>query len=348
MLKKYRSALIFIAFALTWCFSATNAFALVCYIGSDTEATKDTDVLNAAAYLGNKGNGTRVWTSRVFTRNVTCRSELINGGSENVYVYPYPKRDSQQFPSNIQIGLIFNGEDLGTFDTSGSVSSSKVDTGWVVKNAAESRVMTFQIYMVKTGTISTTGVNEVTVFQLDGLGGLNATDGSNYNITVSGWDNIGSVNCTGSQSANNTTLSGFRTQDILTGSTTQTASSGIKMSNIICSGSSATVINSIKSLVTVVNFSGAPFTGNSDYFATDKTELGLAIKAEGKNIIPGKGAEFEVPLTAGQGSKSIPLEITPHLTSLKFNQPEWLFSEKPASVSSSLNYSYSITDVHLN
>lgn len=338
---------LFIFFIFTVSLASSNAFALTCYLGSDTSATQDSDEIGVMAYLASKGDGERIWTSTQFTRNITCRSDLTNGGSENVYVYPFPKRTTETLPQGVKLGLIFNGKDLGTFDTSSDVTAGRHDTGWQVNSSPSSRTMTFQIYMVKTGTISTNGVSKVTVFQLDGAGGLNAVEGVNYSIALTGWNNIGSVSCTGSNPPVLPKISKVKVNDILKNSVTVTVPNRIGML-INCTSPTSGIVNHIKSLTTVVTFKGDAFAGNSHYFSTNKEGIGLAIKAENKEVHPGDIVEFNTSLSSGHATHYIPLEVTPYIPSLSLNSPAWLFSSAADNVSYSLPYTFSINDIHLD
>lgn len=338
-----RTVFIFIFLTLSWCVTTSNAFALVCYQGSDTAAKDDKDALSVIAYMGDKTLGERIWTSKVFTRNITCRSELeLSSQRENVYIYPYPKRNVEQLPAGVKMGLIFNGVDLGTFDTSSSIEAGRVDTAWSVNQVAATRTMTFQVYLVRTGEISSSGVNEVTLFQLDGVGGLNTLQ-SNYNISLSGWNNIGSVTCYSIPRSAPATLD-FKTSDILNGESSETASNVIGM-YFNCGSTPPNIINYVKSVGAIVTFNGTPSSINSQYFSTNIDNLALEIKSENRDIHPGSKMEFSFPLSSGTTTAYIPLEITPRLSSFSLNQPSWLFSDGAIDIYSLLPHTYTINGI---
>ncbi|WP_261653568.1 hypothetical protein [Erwinia mallotivora] len=348
MKKKVRAVFIFMCFIFTYCAISSNAFALVCYLGTDRNAVHDQDHINVLAYLGDKGIGEKIWQSRVFSRDISCRSQLTGSRTENVYIYPFPKREAEKLPSGVKLGLIFNGRDLGTFDTNSSVNAGKVDTGWTVGNVlpAPSRTMTFQVYLIRTGEISTDDVYKLTIFQLDGVGGLNRVD-ENYNISITGWMNIGSVNCTGT-AATDINLTGFQTDSIFKGQATQTAQNGLGV-NVVCTSPNAEVLNYIRTVTTKLTPKGSRLTGSDKYFATNKENLGLALRMNGKDLLPDVGVETDVPFTSGSSAVKIPIEVTPHLTSLSLNQPAWLFSAEGAeNITSSIPFTVDVQEVNTN
>lgn len=348
MKKKVRAVFIFMCLIFTYCATSSNAFALVCYLGTNTSSVQDKDQINVLAYLGDKGIGEKVWQSKVFSRDISCRSELASGRTENVYIYPFPKRGSEKLPSGLKLGLIFDGKDLGTFDTNSSVDDGKVDTGWTVGNVtpAPSRNMTFQVYLVRTGEISTEDVYELTIFQLDGVGGLNKFT-ENYNISITGWMNIGSVNCTGT-AATDINLTGFQTDSIFNGQATQTAQNGLGV-NVVCTSPNAEVLNYIHTVTTKITPKGSRLTGSDKYFATNKENLRLALRMNGKDLLPDIGVETDIPFTSGSSAVKIPIEVTPHLTSLSLYQPAWLFSEEGAeNITSSIPFTVDVQEISTN
>lgn len=347
MRNKIRSVLVLMCLIFAWGVVSSNAYALVCYLGTNSSAVQDTDKINVLAYLDDKGIGEKIWHSREFSRNISCRSQLSKGRNENVFIYPFPKRDTEALPAGVKLGLIFNGKDLGTFEAGTSVEAGRVDTEWNVGNVINpvpSRTMTFQVYLVRTGEISTDSVYKLTIFQLDGIGGLNAY-AENYNIAITGWMNIGSVNCKSMSSSLNTSLSGFQTDSLLKGEARQTVQNGLGI-NVSCTSPNPMVLDHIHTAITKVTLKGSALAESDKYFATNKEKLGLALRAENKDLLPGVGVTIKVPFTAGAANSVIPLEVTPHLTSLSLHQPSWLFSEADAAhITSSIPYTVSVDEI---
>lgn len=222
-----------------WMFATSNAYALACYIGDDSTAMAESVTLGAVAYLKGASNGDRIWESQTYTRNVTCKSQL-NSGEENLYVYPYPRWGTQQLPEGVKLGLIFDGKDLGLFDADENAYDSKVMTDYVIAKDETKKInVSFKVYLVKQGEISTQGVTNLTLFQLDGK--ISLRD-SNYAFSIDGWDNIGSVSCDSSFVSNNAKLSSIDTDKALAGSASEESTVGsVKLS---CSSESTTVLSS--------------------------------------------------------------------------------------------------------
>ncbi|AHF78142.1 hypothetical protein Sant_3138 [Sodalis praecaptivus] len=319
-----------------WMFATSNAYALACYIDDDPNAMAESVTLGAVAYLKGASNGDRIWESQTYTKNVTCESQL-NSGEENLYVYPYPRRDSQQLPQGVKLGLYFDGKDLGLFDADGDALSSKVKTDHIfAKGEKRSITVTFKVYLEKQGEISTQGVTNLTLFQLDGVGSLRD---SNYALSINGWDNIGSVSCDSSFVSNNAKLSSIDTDKALAGSASEESTVGsVKLS---CSSESTTVLSHISHVSGTLKVNGSPFSGNSGYFATDKTGLGVGASYSGTSVAPGGTLDLSVPVSAGAGSKALTFTLNPHLTtSLALGTPDWLFTSQAQDIKSDMTLSF--------
>lgn len=258
MRKTIRSFFMIIFSFLAVCVTSSNAFALVCgpatyYSGDPTMvltwslnsgSRSLTDNISVLAYLKNAAVGERIWTSKVFTQGVGCYSELDDSASENVYVYPFPKLVASDLPAGVEVGLILDGEDLGIFDPNKTLMERRKMLTWVVSSALRGKYISFQIYLKKTGEIGTTVAKSITIFQLDGVGGLNGTT-TNFNISLTGWENMASVDCNAVNSSLNAKLTGFNSSSILKGEATQTIQNALAI-NISCTSENSTVIPQIK------------------------------------------------------------------------------------------------------
>ncbi|MCX8956901.1 hypothetical protein [Erwinia psidii] len=320
--------------------STQKANALACKLTSDNTVTETVN-LDSLIFLSGSSNSDIIWYSPSYTRDITCSS----GIEENIYVYPYPVRSSQTFPSGVKMGLILDGEDLGTFTTSGTTIANRKDTGWrIKKNSPESKTLTFQAYMVKEGDIDTTKITSgITLFRLDGVGGINTTPNSNYNMYITGWDNAGTVNCDTSLSVTPITLSGIMTDKAYAG--TENYSTSYSTISLSCTSSSGSILNAVSSVKGKFSISGSALSDDNTLFSTNQNNLGLAVSYDGSVMSPGSSTTVNIPIASGKGSKTLSLGIKPQLFSLELNNPSWLFEDKN-DINSSFNFSFSPTLVN--
>ncbi|MFS9381066.1 hypothetical protein QNN88_10255 [Citrobacter sp. ANG330] len=325
--------------ALSALFFCHSAYALSCYYDGKTSNITDEVTLDNIVYLSGTADGEVIWRSPTYSRNITCTTSI----TEDVYVYPFPKRKEQNLPTGVKMGVILNGTDLGVFDSSGDVNSDRVDTHWNISKGKETKPLTIQAYLVKDGDIDTTGVSDkLSLFQLDGEGGLNNQANSNYNFLISGWGNIGSVDCTSTLSNDSFTLSGFSTDQVFAGSATQPVSPPKVALN--CTGSSAQVLSSLTSVSGDLSLAGTALSGNAGAFKTNKEDLGLILLYNQSGVSPGKKVSLTIPVTDGVGQLDVPLVAKPVLTQLDLNKPDWLFSEQSVTgIQSSVDFSFKPT-----
>lgn len=133
--------------------------------------------------------GERLWTSPVKSRVIACAPE---GGVNAEWVYFYGNPTNSSIMKGVGMGIIYNGADLGIVS-----NGHKIQTNvWASDQANPTRATyTFQVYLQKIGNISGSGSSEAAVFQLDGEGGLNGGEGSNYRYILKGLDKIKVSHC---------------------------------------------------------------------------------------------------------------------------------------------------------
>lgn len=301
----------------------------------------DSVTLDKMVYLANASNGDIIWRSDVFTRNITCSS----GMTENVYIYAYPfmaPGGTETLPQNVEMGLIFDGVDLGTMSTDSTLIGRRKDTGWKVTsgNPLVKNGVTFQTYLKKTGDISTSGVTSITLFQLDGVGGLNTSPGAkNYKFNISGWNNVGTIDCIPTVTNSTFSFTTLTDQAFAGSANNQVNNPTI---SVACSGDSSS-LNMTKSISGRLDLAG---TGSS--FSTNKEGLTLNIFYEGTELIPNDDIIVTIPITAGNGNKIFQFDVKPKLSTLQLNNPSWLFSTTDEAISSSIPFSFTPTLVNLN
>lgn len=338
MFKNFSTMSLLLAIgALVMLFSASNAYALYCR-RLDSGSTSEQEELGISAYLTGSANGKEVWRSRTYTHAITCTSELRSkeADEEAIYVYPFPQRAMQTLPSGVKMGLIFNNEDLGVFDASGNVYRSRVDTGFKVKkNGTKKFDVTFRAYLVKEGEIKTNGVGEVTLFQLDGKNGLNPEAGRNYKLSITGWDKIGSVNCRPAIEAKPTTIPPIDTDKALSGEATAAISAATI--RVTCRSETPKILDYLRAVSGTLTATGSAAGDNADYFASDKTGLGVGVFYGGAILKPGGDLKLSVPIRGGSGGRDLTFTLKPHLTrSLAPGTPAWVFSAQENDITSGM------------
>ncbi|MCB5309689.1 hypothetical protein [Yersinia massiliensis] len=181
-----------------------DALALECHLGTVTGTVNDYEDIGALKIPTTLPVGSRLWTSKSFTRTLACWAyKSVESSGEMSYFYPNPA--GGVIGEGIGIGIIYNGLDLGVI-ANGGTTASRVSTGsWV--NPGPSGIappakptllnITVQLYLEKTGDITggIVGVDSLRVFQIDGVGGVNSIPNSNYGLTLSGLHNIEVMQC---------------------------------------------------------------------------------------------------------------------------------------------------------
>lgn len=333
-MKKYLFALLVILFY------SSSGWTMTC-VEDSTNKVDDEESLPLIAVLSGTKNRETIWNSKLYTKKIFCST----GTTENVYLYPLPKRDSQRFPSGISIGIKLNGKDLGVFDPNNrDIKGDKQDTSWKVlkSGSGESQQLTFQVYMIKTSdNIVTANVSsKLTILQFDGGGGLNR-DVENYKLSISGIKDIATVGCNSVVDKKSHTFPDIATSSMISGSYKENYNAAEL--SLTCSSSSSTVLNAVRKVSGEMTFGGTAFKDKANYFLTSGDGLGLEVKYKGAAIKPNQNIAIDVPLSTGKGKQTIPLNVTPHLkTPTRDGGPLWLFSDNNVTPSSSINMSYSV------
>ncbi|WP_156485028.1 hypothetical protein [Erwinia sp. ErVv1] len=322
-------------------FSIQHAQALSCKLNSNSLITEPVE-LNNLIFLSGTKNGEKVWESQVFTRDISCTSKI----NENVYVYPYPKRGKETLPKGVKMGLIFNGKDLGTFDLSSTPAEGKIDTNWTINKNTAHTTMSFQAYLKKEGDIDTSMVSMgVTLFQLDGVKGLNGTPDSNYNLNIRGWEKAGTLTCKKELKSTSFTLGKIDTLKAMNHATQ--LNNGTARIEAVCSSTSSNIVNAAKTLQGTIKLTGSSAKNDDRAFASQLDTANLLISLNGTAVTPGKEIPFTVPLSAGKGSVVLPLTYTPEIAKIPQapGEPEWLFKESDEAAKITVDFSFNPTIV---
>lgn len=325
-------------FTLTLSF---NAAALECYIGNVSDESQE---IGKLVLLSGTQNGSRVWESKEYVRNITCST----GIQENVYFYPFPKIKSQTMPSGVKMGLIYDGKDLGTFDESSGNGnlSTKIDTGWTINKTTATRTFKIQAYLIKTGEIDTSNVSDaIHLFQLDGKGGLNTASGAkNYKFSLSQWDQTGTVSC--SHTVSNTAFRlAVATDQALATSSTLSAKPVV---NVTCTSDASGLANLLSSVTGNFALTGSAMADRSDHYGTDKDEFGYAVTHNGTAVIPGQTVPLTITLSGGKAAYSVPLGLTSRLDDITLNSPAWIFNDAEKEVKTTMTPVFTPLSVNTN
>ncbi|MGX9742703.1 fimbrial protein [Pseudocitrobacter corydidari] len=178
-------------------FTSSSVMALECHKDSISGSTSERVNIGSVKIPNDVPDGTIVWRSEVMTSDFHCWS-TTSKTDEYVYIYTFPVVSSSAvMPDGIKFGIIYDGQGLGTDSdkTQTSLYFEKKDKG-----SSKSKVLTmsYQVYIQKTGNLSSSilfDTDEVAVFQLDGVGGINNNDGVNYRYTLTGLTNLVALEC---------------------------------------------------------------------------------------------------------------------------------------------------------
>ncbi|HBZ2267617.1 TPA: hypothetical protein ACSI7L_005475, partial [Klebsiella pneumoniae] len=178
-------------------FFSTSTLALECHKDSISGSTSELVNIGSVKIPNDVPDGTIVWRSEVLTNNFVCWS-TTSKTDEYVYIYTYPEvSGSAAMPEGVAFGIIYDGVDLGTNSdkTQTSLYFTKSEKG---SKYAKTLTMSYQIYIKKTANLSSSIVfdtDEIAVFQLDGVGGINNNAGLNYRYTLTGLTNFVALEC---------------------------------------------------------------------------------------------------------------------------------------------------------
>lgn len=173
----------------------SSAFALRCQ-SADNGSLGFSENIGSIAVPQSVPDGTVIWRSENRTMRVTCWKDH-QGNAENVYLYPNPLR--LPLGAGIEYGIILNGNtvDMNAYQIPLPItipvcnySSEVCKTSYPVNFTFD-----YNVFIKKKGaaTGNYSGFDIVTVFQLDGVGGLNVE--GNFTYSNSGLNSIRFMPC---------------------------------------------------------------------------------------------------------------------------------------------------------
>lgn len=153
----------------------------------------------------NTAPGALLWRSRTFTSTFQCIDDRNKPEGENAYLYWDPKMNLKNIHNSIEVGVNYNSIDYKM------VNSARQDVGPGTRcrkqgsrclSPAQSQSITvsYSIYIKATGAAPPAGgritnTGSYSLFQVDGVGGLNNVADSNFNAYISGLGNIRFISC---------------------------------------------------------------------------------------------------------------------------------------------------------
>jgi hypothetical protein len=153
----------------------------------------------------NTAAGALLWRSKPFTSVFQCVDDWNNPRGEHAFLYWDPQSRMSQIHNSIEVGVTYNSVDIkptkGAKQDVGPGTECR-PSGNSCRPPAKSLTVTvsYAIYIKATGKAPPAGgkindSNAYSVFQVDGVGGLNGTPNSNFNAYISGLGNIQFISC---------------------------------------------------------------------------------------------------------------------------------------------------------
>ncbi|MBS0849352.1 hypothetical protein [Citrobacter sp. JGM124] len=244
------------------------SFALDCYaVINNVKETTDSESVADIIIPESAQNGEIIWRSMEYTRNIYCDKADVD---EYVYFYPFP--DKTTLPAGMSFGLVYNGK---TYD----LTTSKIQTDiHVSKGGSQTGQITVQVFIKKTGNISSGFNGDLAIYQLDGQGGINSNnDAKNFKFSLKNLSNIATGNCTYSLNGIPSTKPININDNLI--------SNGQTLTSIGSASVSCTPVDLLKNRIVNMKLYTNSSSGNS-LFSTDKSGLGYQLSMSGKTILP--------------------------------------------------------------
>lgn len=236
--------------------------AVYCYQNVSGGPVVVTNALPPNIYVNSTmADGTVLWRSDEITYNVDCRGS--DKASETVYFWLNPKRAAAL--QGVKVGIVYKG-------TTATTTASSLSTGYITTNYKADFPLTYSVVLVKSGTVPTSGsvTLNYSVFQLDGVGGINAITGGNLNQYITGTVNYsagGTCSLASGDVSKAVSLSQVKPADLSSvGSVAGKKAFTLTVTN--CSAGTNTA---------QFTFQGTPDADNSFAFANTGTAKGVAI-----------------------------------------------------------------------
>ncbi|WP_262179869.1 fimbrial protein [Pseudomonas sp. 5P_3.1_Bac2] len=153
----------------------------------------------------NTAPGALLWRSPTFTSTFQCVDDRQKPQGENAYLYWDPKRNLAAIHNSIEIGVNYKSIDYrltsGVREDVGPGTACRPIGGGCASPARPlSITVSYSVYIKATGNLPPAGgrinnTGSYSVFQVDGVGGLNNNANQNFNTYISGLGNIRFISC---------------------------------------------------------------------------------------------------------------------------------------------------------
>lgn len=153
----------------------------------------------------NTAPGALLWRSQNFTSVFQCSDTDGMPQGENAYLYWDPQARMSQIHNSIEVGVTYQGIDVkptkGARQDVGPGTECRRSGSRCLSPARPLTVtVSYAVYIKATGKAPPAGGkindnNSYSVFQVDGVGGLNSRPNSNFNAYISGLGNIQFISC---------------------------------------------------------------------------------------------------------------------------------------------------------
>ncbi len=196
-----------------------GAWALSCFKGSGLSAWNGKERTQTESItqevlvsLGTTTPGTTLWRSQTYTTTFTCFDTNYQMNGESAYLYWDPQTQMPSIDKSIQLGVTINGVDYplvkgqrielapGTIPPATTQNCNDIGISGRSCATPQSVTVKYGIFVKSTGInppsngkIPNSGT--YSVFQVDGKGGLNSAKNSNFNLYITGLNNIKFVQC---------------------------------------------------------------------------------------------------------------------------------------------------------
>ena len=185
------------------------AQALTCKAaGSVSETVAIDSILKAS--IGDFGVNKKIWVSSPITATFTCSDTDSHPQGESAFLWLDPRNAAAGIHNSLEVGITYKNVDYklkeGDSVEIGPATICRIDgQGGCLKPAAsQTFTLTYQVYIKTTGLPAATdgkvmGDVTLSLFQVDGVGGLRGGSGGsdgNFNLYITGLDNITFLACT--------------------------------------------------------------------------------------------------------------------------------------------------------
>ena len=186
---------------------SSNSYALHCLRASDNSAEQLIPLENQInVSTANLTAGTILWRSATFTSTFKCEDKDNHPQGEHAYLWWDPDKKMSAIHKSLEVGVTYLGMDINPTTEKnrdigpGTVCNPRANGSCGSPAISQTITVTYAIYIKATGNPPpSSGVindnNKYPVFQVDGEGGLNGTQGSNFRAVVSGLGNIRFISC---------------------------------------------------------------------------------------------------------------------------------------------------------